>query len=317
MDYHRFAPEKISQLGVGVSRRNKCIKNYPFENMKTMRNFLVLMLSAFVFINSSIAAGFDNFSEYYKQDCKFVAGKTTGANDWCNRGNAEGKQANVVVIGDSYSNSFTTVLEELASEKNSKLVYEQYGHGQCPGLLNYGPQDWCASFAKGIFERVKRNKSVKVVMLISHWPYYFSKDWKWNESKLVYTQEQTAKALSETIAAYQGIGKRVVFIYSAPLMGNPKVCAERRISISAAEDQCKITKGMADATKYYRPFVDPILVKQKVEVFDPYVYLCDDTGCKVRDGRKIFSASQAHFSGFGGQYLARKAAPELKKLLQF
>jgi hypothetical protein len=148
-------------------------------------------------------------------------------------------------------------------------------------------------------------------------PYYFHKDWKWNESKLKYKQEETAEKLAETIKAYQNLGKNVVLVYSAPLLGNPKVCAERKFRLGSEENLCQITKGGAESTNYYRPFVEGVVKASNIKVFDPYLYLCDENGCKVKDGAKVFYASQAHFSGSGGQYLARKAAPDLKKLLQF
>jgi hypothetical protein len=54
-----------------------------------------------------------------------------------------------------------------------------------------------------------------------------------------------------------------------------------------------------------------------VLTLDPYLYFCDTKECKLRDGEKIFNTTETHLSGFGGQYLAGKAAPELKKLLGY
>ena len=283
--------------------------------MKSLLSFIgcLLCLAA----NPVLANKKENFSEYYKQDCSFVVGQPADGNDWCNRGNADGKSPNVVIIGDSYGNSFTTILEEVALQKNSKLIYEQYGHGQCPGILDYGPKKWCANFSQEVFNKIKNTPSINTVIMAIHWPYYLASSWRWNESNLAYSQEETSKALEKTIIAYRKIGKNVVFVYASPGIANPKVCAERRIRISNALDQCKVTKVAAMDGQYYRPYLDPMLKRLNVAIFDPMVYLCNATECKVRDGNKIFYASQAHLSGFGGQYLARKAAPELKQLLNY
>ena len=87
-----------------------------------MVKYFLLFISCFLclLVSQASANKTENFSEYYQQDCTFVAGEAADRNDWCNRGNAEGKSPNVVIVGDSYSNSFTTVLEELALQENSK-----------------------------------------------------------------------------------------------------------------------------------------------------------------------------------------------------
>jgi hypothetical protein len=196
------------------------------------------------------------------------------------------------------------------------LIYEQYGHGQCPELLGIGPKG-CSDFAQTVYERVKKMPSVKTVVLASHWVYYFGETRQWNGDKRVYTRAEMQKALGETIQAYQALGKKVVLMYQAPEIDDPKVCVQRRIRIAATEDKCRMTRDWGWRNEVYRPFIDPILAQFKVETFDPFVYMCDAKECQVRDGNKIFFSSQAHFSGFGGQYLARKAAPDLKKLLAY
>ena len=284
--------------------------------MNTYFVSLLLVISSVVALTSAHAEKIENFSEYYKQDCTFVKGGEVDGNDWCNRGNAQGKAPNVVIVGDSFGNSFTTVFEEYVRTNGKGMLYEQYAQGQCPALLGYGPE-LCRGFAKIVYERIKKNHSAQTVVLASHWIYYTGETRSWNETSLVATRVDMQKALSETIKAYQALGKKVVFIYHPPEIALPKACAQRRIRIAAAEDQCQLTKADAWKAEAYRPVVDPILEELKVAFLDPFTYMCDDKMCKVKDGEKIFFASQAHLSGFGGQYLARKAAPELKKLLQF
>jgi len=260
----------------------------------------------------------ENFSHYYRQDCAFISGAAPDVNDWCNRGNAVGKSPNAILIGDSYSNFWSTVLAEYAEISKGKLIYEQYGRGQCPVLLGIAPKLACGDLAQKAYEHVKNTPSIKTVMLASNWIYYFGETRQWNDDeKRVYKRAELEGALEQTIKAYQALGRQVVLIYQAPQVDEPKACAERRIRLAAAEDRCALTKDYAWRNEGYRNFINPIVAKTKVITFDPFVYMCDAKVCVTKDKEKIFFASRDHFSGFGGQYLARKAASDLKKLLQF
>ena len=256
-----------------------------------------------------------NFVEVYQQKCDFVTGEVFG-DDWCNPGNAADKAPNVVLIGDSYSNSLGGMMETY-TQANKGLLYEQYGRGQCPALLGYGP-DWCASFAQTVYERVKNTPSIKTVLIAGNWSYYWAEKKKFSATSRDYLRAEFEKSLSETLKAYQGLGKRVVFVYQSPGLGDPKQCVQRRIRLGAGtEDKCQLSLAEAQTREEYRRFVTPLLAQLKIPAFDPYIHFCDTKSCKVRDGDKIFNTTITHLSGFGGQFLARKAAPELKKLLGY
>ena len=276
-----------------------------------------LVLSLGLALPAVAAEKIENFSHYYRQDCTFISGEAATNNDWCNRGNAQGKSPNVVMLGDSYSNSWTTVLAEYAQNHGKGMIYEQYGRGQCPVLLGITTKLACGNLAQTVYERVKKTPSIKVVVLTSNWMYYFGETRQWNEDPRVYKRAELEQALEQTIKAYQALGRRVVLVYQAPQVDEPKACAERRIRFAVAEDRCNLTKQYSWRNESYRPFIDAIVARTKAETFDPFVYMCDDKTCKTKEGNEIFFASRDHFSGFGGQYLAGKAAPELKKLLGY
>lgn len=65
----------------------------------------------------------------------------------------------------------------------------------------------------------------------------------------------------------------------------------------------------------YRRYFAEFLTKNKVQTFDPFKYICNGATCKVTDGVRIYYLDHEHFSIFGGQYLAKVAADELKQLL--
>ena len=283
--------------------------------MKKHFAWLLFAVSTVLFALPAQAEEIENFKEIYKQKCDFVSGEFFG-DDWCNPGNAAGRPPNVALVGDSYSNSAVGMLDEYARIASKKIIYEQYGRGQCPSMLGYGP-DWCSGFAITVYERVKKSPSIRTVVIAANWSYYWQEQKKFSATGQAYTRAEFEKSFVSTVKAYQALGKKVVVMYQSPGIAEPKVCVQRRFQPKDAVDQCALSRAQADGRELYRQFMHPVLQELKVQTFDPYAYFCDAKECKVKDGEKIFNTTVTHLSGFGGQYLARKSAPELKKLLQF
>ena len=280
--------------------------------MKTFLTLLLFVLSG-VFPTQA-AEKIENFKETYWQYCDFV-GIEAQKDDWCNRGNAMGRAPNVVLVGDSYSNSAVGVLEEYARDATG-IIYEQYGKGQCPALLGYGP-DWCSAFAQTAYERIKKTPSIKTVVLAANWSYYWPEPKKFTDTGRPYLRAEFEKSFEGTLKAYQALGKNVVVMYQSPSIDDPKVCVSRRFQPASVVNQCALSRQQADSRETYRQFMNPVLQQLKVKSFDPYVYFCNAKECALKDGDKIFTTTTTHLSGFGGQYLAQKAAADLKKLLAF
>lgn len=281
--------------------------------MKKWMYCLFVSMWAALALNAQAATEAKNFVEVYKNSCSFLTTQAYG-DDWCNVGNAAGKAPNVVLIGDSYSNSLNGMMEAYAGSQQA-LVYEQYGRGQCPALLGYGP-DWCANFADMVYQRIKRSPGIKTVLIAANWDYYWAEKKKFSATSRDYLRAEFEQSLQATLKAYQALGRNVVLIYQSPGLGDPKVCVQRRIQLGDAEDKCRLSRTQAQAREAYRQFVTPLLQQLKIASLDPYVYFCSATECQVKEGDKVFNTT-THLSGFGGQYLARKAAPDLKKLLQY
>ena len=271
--------------------------------------FLGLSLWAAV---AAHAAPIENFQEYYKQNCEFLTGAVDG-DDWCNRGNAPEKSPTVVMIGDSYSNSASTMLDEYVLTDKTGLVFQQYGHSQCPELIGYGPA-WCSGFAQKVYEHIKKTKSIKTVVMTAAWSQHYLLKGLFKD-QTPRTRAEFTKAFVETIKSYQALGIKVVVMYQTPYIQNPKVCVQRRIQIAPTQGKCELPLAQAYGKEEYRQFFDPTLAELKVEVFDPYVYLCDATECLLKEGDKIFHTAGEHMSGFGGQYLARQGHARLATLL--
>lgn len=278
-----------------------------------MKAFLLLLLLGLSGMVPAQAAGkIENFQEYYKQNCEFLTGQIDG-DDWCNRGNAPEKPPSVVIIGDSYSNSASTMLDEYVLGLKAELVFQQYGHSQCPELLGYGPA-WCSDFAQKIYEHIKANKSIKTVVMAAAWSQHYLLKSAFKDQTLR-TRAEFTTALVDTIKAYQALGVKVVVMYQTPYIQDAKVCVKRRIQIADSQNKCELPLLQAYGKEEYRQFFDPTLAKMNVEIFDPYIYMCNATECLLKDGDKIFHTHGEHLSGFGGQFLARKGKTRLDKLL--
>ena len=276
---------------------------------------LLGVCAALFALPAQAATKIENFTESYRQKCDFVTHAFYG-DDWCNPGNATARAPNVVLVGDSYSNSLVGVLEEHVSLGGKGVVYEQYGRGQCPSLLGYGP-DWCSAFAQTAYERIKKTPSIKTVVLAANWSYYWPGPKKFTDTGRPYLPLEFEKSFEATLKAYQALGKKVVVVYQSPGISDPKACVSRRFQPKEAADQCYLPRVQAETRETYRQFMNPVLQQLKVKSFDPYAYFCNAKECALKDGDKIFTTTTTHLSGFGSQYLARKAKPELQKLLQF
>ena len=277
--------------------------------------FLVsLLLALSGLLPAQATEKIENFKETYWQYCDFVGGEAQ-KDDWCNRGNAAGRTPNVVLVGDSYSNSAVGILHQYALDAKG-LIYEQYGKGQCPALLGYGP-DWCSAFAQTVYERIKKTPSIKTVVLAASWNDYWAGHKQFSATGRPYLRAEFERGFEATLKAYQALGKTVVVVYQSPGIVDPKVCVSRRFQPAEATDQCFLPRTVAETRETYRQFMNPVLQHLKVDSFDPYAYFCNATECTLKEGDKIFITTLTHLSGFGGQYLARKAAVDLKRLLQY
>lgn len=278
-----------------------------------MRVFIASLLGCGLWAGMAAqAAQIENFQEYYKQSCDFLTGQSD-YDDWCNGGNAPDKSPTVVMIGDSYSNSASTMLDEYVLTDKSGLVFQQYGHSQCPELLGYGPA-WCSGFAQKVYEHIKKTKSIKTVIMTAAWSQHYLLTGLFKD-QTPRTRAAFTKAFVETIKAYQALGVKVVVMYQTPYIQDPKVCVQRRIQVAQTQAKCELPLAQAYGKEEYRQFFDPTLAELKVEVFDPYVYLCNQAECLLKEGDKIFHTAGEHLSGFGGQYLARKGRARLAALL--
>ncbi len=254
----------------------------------------------------------NRFDVPYKKSCEEVTSEIYG-DDWCGSRAQSKDEVATVMIGDSFSNAYTTMLHAYSENIDPNFSFKQLGRGQCPLLLDYGPA-YCQLITKKAFEFIKNSPDVKTVVLASDWPaYYNGKDFYW--VKHVESVDAFTAAFEKTVSAYKNLNKRVVVLLAPPVGGNPKSCIIRPLRITD-KNICNLPKSQALSTDGdYRNYLRDFLNRIDVQYFDPFKYFCDDIECKITEDGKIFYADGRHMSSFGGEFLATKAGLELKKLL--
>ncbi|MEQ1536738.1 MAG: acyltransferase family protein [Burkholderiaceae bacterium] len=244
--------------------------------------------------------------------CKFI---TNGPNhdDWCNIGNAPDKPPTTLLIGDSVGNNFAPMLQRYSEQAgDSALVFRQFGRGLCHGFPEIAYEN-CAELVNATRAYLAITPSVDTIILAANWPLYFNGFDRVGSTPV--RSEQFKAAFETNVAYYQGLGKRVIVFLAPPVGANPRACLTRPIRLS---DKSSCNLALAEALHndgQYRAYFTMYLKSIKVDTFDPFKYMCDETSCKVTDGTRIYYVDHEHFSAFGGQFLADVSKDDLKNLL--
>ena len=264
--------------------------------------------------SAELSAGINRFDQPYKESCEQLTGEIYG-DDWCNAGTASiNKVATTVMIGDSHSNAYAPMLSEYTRSTNKNFSFVQLGRGQCPALLDYGP-DYCRLISNKSFEFIKNNPAIKTIILASDWGAYANgKDFQWVQHKE--SGEAFRASFEKTVLAYRDIGKDVVMMLAVPTGSAPQSCILRPMRITN-KNICNLAIETARSNdRNYRESLLPLLTKLDIAYFDPFVHFCDDIECRIAVGTKIFSADGGHMSIFGGEYLAAKGKGDLDSLFK-
>ena len=244
--------------------------------------------------------------------CSFI---THGPNldDWCNIGNAPDKPPTTLLIGDSVGNNFAPMLQSYSEQAgDSAFVFRQYGRGLCHGFPEVAYEN-CQELVNATRAYIEKTPSVDTIILAANWPLYFNGFDRVGSTPV--SSQQFKTAFEKNVAYYQGLGKRVIVFLAPPVGANPRACLTRPIRLSD-KSSCNLT--LAEALRndgIYRAYFAASLKNIKVDTFDPFKYLCDETSCKVTDGTRIYYVDHEHFSIFGGRFLASAAKDDLQKLL--
>lgn len=246
----------------------------------------------------------------YRQGCENLTGEKF-ANDWCNLGSSERSPPNILVVGDSFANSFSGVFQSLELKSQSKFSYIQFGRGECPMLLGYGP-DSCALVLKKSIDYMFAHKSIDTVVIAMNWRLYYKN--KSYINNLNENEKSFSTAFKKTVKLYRENGKRVVVILAPPGGLSPKQCFVRPFSLTEMQS-CNISRSDADAIeRSYRSWLLPLLIEQKIDFFDPFRYMCNEEVCFGSYGDKILYLDDSHLSANSGDFLVERASKSLNEL---
>jgi peptidoglycan/LPS O-acetylase OafA/YrhL len=251
-----------------------------------------------------------NFPPEFRHECLI---DHSPSSDWCNDGNISGEinKAEVVLVGDSFATSFSKMLEPMA--KDDKFSYFQYGKGQCPILLNFGPE-YCRHGSRAFFEKLAESPKVQTLIFASNWAAYTEgKDFHWVNYQS--TPEEFKEAFSKTLSHVLNMGKRVVLILEPPVGTQPKKCL--RYKALGLKSTCDVS--LAERTpainKKNSILNDLLKLSPEVKTFDPVSYFCEQGVCQVYHEEESLYIDSSHLSAHGAHYLYRKARSELAELI--
>jgi peptidoglycan/LPS O-acetylase OafA/YrhL len=241
------------------------------------------------------------------QSCRFVTGGEH-PEDWCNAGNAAGRVPDTLLIGDSFANAYANMLAV-----DGSTVFAQVGRGQCPALLDYGP-DWCRDIVRAQSAYVAAHPQVRTVVLAAHWPVYDA-GLRWSRFNYEESGSAFRAAFRRTVEHYRGLGRHVVVLLAPPTGANPETCVPRPLHL-VEKNVCRRTLAQAvESDGVYRGALLPWLTAQGVAVFDPFPLLCADGACRLKEGDTMLYADWLHLGNAGGAWLARHGSVPLRAAL--
>ncbi|VVD75326.1 O-acetyltransferase OatA [Pandoraea horticolens] len=260
---------------------------------------------------AALANQVNKFDYPYIHSCQAITGMKPD-DDRCSADHLPVPAPGVIVIGDSVSNAYSAALTEY-SRLDASFSYFQFGRGECPMLLDYGPI-FCRQMMEYARTYIAETPSVHTVVLASNWPLYFNgQDWQGVRERKE-TPEQFDRSFKKTVEYYQSLGKKVVVFFPPAVGADPRACVVRAFTLthrSICDPDVTVAKAI-DGN--YRPTLVPYLAARNVETFDPFPALCAEGRCKMLDGQRLLWSDGGHMSWYGGQYLARHAVADLRRV---
>jgi len=240
-----------------------------------------------------------SFEINYNEECNFLSEDGRYEDERCRVGSGlkSIKKPRFIIIGDSLSNSMTTVFESLAKVDHKYSEYIQVGKGYCPIVFDFG-DDNCEKFTEDAVKFLNDNNGGTIV-IAAQWPLYFYE----ND---VDTLNRRKHELVTFINKYKRNGWNIYLSHSVPLGAKPRSCLAR-FPWSDLGD-CDIPRErFFERGDFAHDVLEAIAKDSGVLIFDPAKYMCDSIGCAVFKVGEIFYLDDSHFSKSGGGYLAKKS----------
>lgn len=249
-----------------------------------------------------------------------------------NLGLPEGKQAKVMVLGDSHGGRLAV---GLAYEYGPYVAnYTSAGCIPFYGVDRYDSRFVIGTCMKQMNEALDlfvNSRSMNTIILSSMGPVYLSgKVFNGQDIARVTGDGVTLadrKEITDRYAVFK-IGmtntfekllsknKHIIFVVDVPELGfDPRACVITRPFQFSKKDICAVSRKEYDLrTEKYKKVIYSVLNDfPEVEVFDPTNLLCDNTWCNaIKDGKFLYFDPD-HLSVEGSKYIIKNMAPIIEK----
>lgn len=249
-----------------------------------------------------------------------------------NLGLPEGKQAKVMVLGDSHGGRLAV---GLAFEYGPYVAnYTSAGCIPFYGVDRYDSRFVIGTCMKQMNEALDlfvNSSSMNTIILSSMGPVYLSgKVFNGHDIARVTGDGVTLADRKEITDRYEvfKIGmtntfkkllsknKHIIFVVDVPELGfDPRACVKTRPFQFSKKDICAVSRKEYDLrTEKYKKLIYSVLKDfPEVEVFDPTNLLCDNAWCSaIKDGKFLYFDPD-HLSVEGSKYIIKNMAPIIEK----
>lgn len=258
------------------------------------------------------------------------------ADRFCEVGDLSAKKSDVVVFGDSHSQSILAAFEKVGQQTKTKTTF--MGLVGCPPLLDVvilkGPPilGICEKLVEKQIEFVKKERPKKI-FLVARWSAYVDGDYDGRGAFSLgknyndpidkdYTKKVYLEGIEKTIATYQALGSEVYIVgqipqqrYSAKefyylIYDEKKSIDEKRLLLKkysvSLEDHLKLQSNN-------RQIFGSLQEKGLGQVIIPDDIFCRDGYCPLGTLERTYYRDKDHISNFGAEQLAPMLLPYVKK----
>lgn len=197
-----------------------------------------------------------------------------------------------VLIGDSLSNSLTTMFDTLGKDEVKYVQYIQYGKGSCPIVLKTESVE-CQQFSHRVLADIEKYGGNSVLVVMAQWSLY---------------PEKSLYSLEEFLRRSRASNKKVIVSLSFPLGARPRTCIDRGIPSLSGNQHCDTPLNVSiERSQKAHEVIRGLVHKYGYELFDPSGFFCDLKYCKVVDKNTLLYFDDSHITRAGGAYLAAKS----------
>jgi len=207
-------------------------------------------------------------------------------NDSCVLG-ARSRKVEGLLIGDSYANHFTGMIDILAAHDG--IALQDYTMDGCEPIIGFSNlrqasyADKCRS--RTAFDyRLIGNHHYKYVILAAHWPQ--------DENGIV------AKAMTRSVDLVLASGSKLVIVLSNQTIRDAATCPVRKL-MYASDRNCAV-RDLPDAPSYLR---DIQKSHPEITFIDPNAVICDGKQCSPIVGNVPLYRDDGHLNDVGSRLI--------------